>query len=109
MAAGSSAASGASTSAGQGTAAFSGVLVPVKVSAGKVLPPTHRVDVPLGHRVRVQVDSDVSDEVHVHGYDLKKNVAPGAPATVEFVADQPGLFEVELEAAKLQLVQLEVH
>jgi heme/copper-type cytochrome/quinol oxidase subunit 2 len=85
------------------------VLVPVKVSGGKVIPPTHRVNVPIGHRVRLRVDSDVADEVHVHGYDLKQNVAPGSPATVEFVADQPGLFEVELEAAKLQLVQLEVH
>ncbi len=111
MTAGSGGSSGASPSTGQGTttAPFTGVVVPVRVAGGKVVPPTHRVDVPMGQRVRLQVDSDVADEVHVHGYDLKQDVAPGSPATVEFVADQPGLFEVELEEAKLQLVQLEVH
>ena len=108
---GSGGPSGASPSTGQGTttAPFTGVVVAMRVAGGKVVPPTHRVDVPMGQRVRLQVDSDVADEVHVHGYDLKQDVAPGAPATVEFVADQPGLFEVELEGAKLQLVQLEVH
>jgi len=111
MTAGSGGASGAPPSTGQppATATFTGVGVAVQVAGGKVVPPTHRVDVPIGQRVRLQVVSDVADEVHVHGYDLKQDVAPGAPATVEFVADQPGLFEVELEAAKLQLVQLEVH
>ena len=111
MTAGSGGPSGASPSTGQGTATapFTGVVVAVRVAGGKVVPPTHRVDVPMGQRVRLQVDSDVADEVHVHGYDLKQDVAPGSPATVEFVADQPGLFEVELEEAKLQLVQLEVH
>ena len=108
--AGSGGPSGTSPSTGPGTAApFTGVGVAVRVTGGKVVPPTHRVNVPMGQRVRLEVDSDVADEVHVHGYDLKKNVAPGAPATVEFVADQPGVFEVELEEAKLQLVQLEVH
>ncbi len=111
MTTGSGGPSGASPSTGQGTAtaSFTGVVVAVRVAAGKVVPPTHRVDVPMGQRVRLQVDSDVADEVHVHGYDLKQDVAPSAPATVEFVADQPGLFEVELEEARLQLVQLEVH
>ena len=108
--AGSGGPSGASPSTGKGTttAPFTGVVVAVRVAGGTVVPPTHRVDVPMGQRVRLQVDSDVADEVHVHGYDLKQDVAPGSPATVELVADQPGLFEVELEEARLQLVQLEV-
>ena len=52
--------------------------------------------------------SDVADEVHVHGYDVKQDAGAGPPATVELVADQPGVFEVETHEAKLQLVQLEV-
>ncbi len=40
----------------------------------------------------------MSDEVHVHGYDHRAPVAPGAPAEVRFTPDIPGVFEVELEA-----------
>jgi len=54
------------------------------------------------------VTADVVDEVHVHGYDLFADVAPGAPATINFVADIPGVWEVELEGAGALLVELEV-
>jgi heme/copper-type cytochrome/quinol oxidase subunit 2 len=84
------------------------VEVAVTVRGGRVTPPTHRVKVRRGQTVRLRVTSDVADEVHVHGFDLKKDVAAGKTATIEFVADQPGLDEVELEAAGLQLVQLEI-
>ena len=39
-----------------------------------------------GDRVVVLVTSDVSDEVHVHGYDLMADVAPGSPARIAFRA-----------------------
>ena len=71
-------------------------------------PPTHRVKIEAGQRVRLLVISDTADEVHVHGYDRKVDAQPGSQAVVEFVADQSGLFEVELEDAGLQLVQLAV-
>jgi hypothetical protein len=35
-------------------------------------------------------------------------VAPDKPATIEFAADLPGIYEVELEAAKRKLLELEV-
>ena len=84
------------------------VEVPLEVREGRVFPPTHRVKIQAGHRVRLLVISDTADEVHVHGYDHRVDVQPGIQAVVEFVADQSGLFEVELEEAGLQLVQLEV-
>ena len=52
--------------------------------------------------------SDVADHVHLHGYDLMANVAPGAPATIRFTADAPGRFEIELEDLGLQIAELEV-
>ena len=67
-----------------------------------------RTTVPVGKPVTIRVSSDVADEVHVHGYDLKKDVAPGAPATISFVADIPGIFEVELESRSLKLTDLVV-
>jgi hypothetical protein len=83
-------------------------MVMVSVTDGKVTPKTHRVDVAKGSTVALMVTTDVSDEVHVHGYDLKKDVDAGDTGTIEFVADQSGVFEVELEDAALQLLQLEV-
>jgi hypothetical protein len=54
------------------------------------------------------VTSDVADEIHVHGYDLSTDVEAGGTAEVKFVADVPGIFEVELEEAVIPLVELEV-
>ena len=65
-------------------------------------------DVPLGSDVTLNVTSDVADEVHVHVYDNKAEVAAGGTATMTFTADIPGQFEVELEGAHLKLVELRV-
>ena len=111
MTAGSGGPSGASPSTGQGTASapFTGVVVAVRVAGGKVVPPAHRVDVPMGQRVRLQVDSDVADEVHVHGYDLMKDVKPGGIVTFDFPASLEGIFEAELEGRKQQIIELRVN
>ena len=61
-----------------------------------------------GDRVRIVVDADVSDEVHLHGYDLMADVTPGEPARIDFVANAPGVFEVELEGAGKLLFELEI-
>ena len=88
--------------------AFRGVSIDATFSGGKVSPPTHRVQVDEGQRVRLTVTSDVAEEVHVHGFDKSKDLEPGVPGTLTFRADQSGLFEVELEEHALQIVQLEV-
>jgi hypothetical protein len=54
------------------------------------------------------VSSDTADEVHVHGYDLKKDVAAGGTVSFAFRADIDGIFEVELENSGIQLAQLRV-
>ncbi len=67
-----------------------------------------RDSVAHGRDVVITVTSDVADEVHVHGYDLMADVAPGAPATIRFTADAPGRFEIELENTGVQIAELEV-
>lgn len=84
------------------------VTVNVAVTDGEVLPPTHRVQVPLGSAVELQVTSDVDDEVHVHGFDVEQTLEAGRTTTVTLQADQAGVFEVETHETELQLVQLEV-
>jgi hypothetical protein len=67
-----------------------------------------RDSVAQGRNVIITVTSDVAEEVHVHGYDLSADVAPGAPATIRFTADAPGRFEIELENSGVQIAELEV-
>lgn len=83
-------------------------VVSLTVAGGKVTGDTGRVSVEQGTRVRLTVLADVADEVHVHGYDLMQDTAVGQPVSLEFVADRPGVFEVELEGAGLPLTRLAV-
>jgi hypothetical protein len=88
--------------------AFAGTEIVVAVKGGKVDPPTHRVKVAKGTEVRLLVTSDKADELHVHGYELEKELPAGQQVTLDFTADQTGLFEVETHETELQLAQLEV-
>ena len=54
-----------------------------------------RVEAKRGDFVRLVVESDAPDEIHLHGYDLTKEAAPGQPARFSFRADIEGIFEVE--------------
>jgi hypothetical protein len=84
------------------------VRVAIAVSGGDTTIDDDRVEVPLGATVEITVAADVTDDVHVHGYDVFGDVTPASPAVITFTADIPGLFEVELEDAGLLLVELQV-
>jgi heme/copper-type cytochrome/quinol oxidase subunit 2 len=61
-----------------------------------------------GDTIRFRVRADVTDEVHVHGYDLMKDITPGETVTFSFPATITGIFEVEFEDAGKQIAQLRV-
>lgn len=61
-----------------------------------------------GDTVRFRVRADVTDHVHVHGYDLMKDIEPGKTITFSFPATITGIFEVELEEAGQQIAELRV-
>lgn len=62
-----------------------------------------------GEEVRFKVDSDVSDEVHMHGYDIMKDVKAGGSVSFDFPATIEGVFEAELEGRKEQILELTVN
>jgi hypothetical protein len=90
------------------TAGFAGTVIEARVTGSNVETSERRVRVSLGEKVRIRVEADRDEEVHLHGYDLSRDVAPGRPAVLDFTADAPGVFEVELEQAKLLLFELQV-
>ena len=61
-----------------------------------------------GETVRFRVRSDTPDHVHVHGYDLMKDVVPGETTTMSFKATITGIFEIELEDAGTEIASLKV-
>jgi hypothetical protein len=61
-----------------------------------------------GETVRFRAVSDEPEEIHVHGYDITRELEPGKVETVAFKATIPGIFEIELHGTGEVLAQLKV-
>ncbi|HET8786032.1 MAG TPA: hypothetical protein VFM38_10380, partial [Candidatus Limnocylindrales bacterium] len=90
------------------TPAAAPVTIRVVVQGGKPVGGIQRATVKKGQKVAIVVHSDVADEVHVHGYDLHKDVDAGGTVRIVFPATITGVFEAELESRGLQIVELTV-
>jgi plastocyanin len=53
------------------------------------------IKVKKGDKVHIVVTADARNTVHLHGYDIEKQAAPGKPAEFRFTADQEGVFDIE--------------
>jgi hypothetical protein len=62
-----------------------------------------------GGRIRFTVESDVADEVHLHGYDIAKPVEAGGAVRFDVPASIEGVFEVELEQRVVPLAEVTVN
>ncbi|HEV2786148.1 MAG TPA: hypothetical protein VGV67_07165 [Solirubrobacteraceae bacterium] len=81
----------------------------IRVRNGEPSGGVQTITVKKGDRARIQVASqDTSDEVHVHGYDLTRDLKAGDSVRFSFVADAEGIFEIELERAHTQIGKLVV-
>jgi hypothetical protein len=105
---GSSATTGSSSAGGASTTAAQPTVQTVRVVGGKPQGGIKTLSFHKGDQVRVRVVSDTADEIHVHGYDLKKDVEKGGSVQFAFPATIEGVFEIELEDAGVQIASLEV-
>jgi FtsP/CotA-like multicopper oxidase with cupredoxin domain len=81
----------------------------IRVENGKPAGGVKTITVNKGDRVRIEVSSpDTTDEIHVHGYDLKRDLKAGGRVRFSFDADVEGIFEIELESAGTQIGKLVV-
>jgi FtsP/CotA-like multicopper oxidase with cupredoxin domain len=97
----------ASASGGEATATPTPTPIPKPpplLQAGSVKALTFK----QGETVRFRVRNDKAEEVHVHGYDIKKELEPNKTATMSFKATINGIFEIELEGSATQLASLKV-
>ena len=81
----------------------------INVAGGKPEEGVAKITVKSGSRANIQVASqDTSDEVHIHGYDLKRELKAGDSVRFSFDAEAQGVFEIELENAGTQIGELVV-
>ena len=80
----------------------------VRVKGGQPVGRVKTLTYHNGDRIRLRVVADASDEVHVHGFDVEREVSPSEPARFDFKADIEGRFEVELHSSDTQIALLEV-
>ncbi|HEX3173293.1 MAG TPA: hypothetical protein VHQ43_03620 [Solirubrobacterales bacterium] len=84
-------------------------LTTIVIKNGKPVGGVAQLTYNKGEEVRFEVDSDVSDEVHMHGYDIMKDVKAGGSVSFDFPATIEGVFEAELENRKEQILELTVN
>jgi hypothetical protein len=80
------------------------IVVRISAAAGTVT----RATIPLGRQVVLVVNGPAGEEVHLHGYDVKRDIPAGGAVRLPFRATIPGRFEVELEASHRQIADLTV-
>ena len=80
----------------------------ITVEGGKPKGGVQELKVKKDGQVHLTVNSDTPDEIHVHGYDLMKDVEKGGSVKFDFKATIDGRFEIELEDAKEQIADLSV-
>jgi hypothetical protein len=62
-----------------------------------------------GEEIHFRVEVPFGEEVHLHGYDVAKEVPKdGGTVTYDLPAEIEGVFEAELEGRKEQIVELTV-
>lgn len=83
-------------------------LVSVVVRDGKPVGGVKRARVKKGRPVLVRVRSNVADEIHIHGYDISREVGAGGRVEIPFTATIVGVFEVELEERHVPIGEIEV-
>jgi hypothetical protein len=90
------------------TSTSSGPVV-IHVVGGKPQGGIQKITVNKGDPVKFKVVSDVSDEIHVHGYNFHKDVKKGGSVSFTFPATIDGIFVIELESRGEQIASLQVN
>jgi hypothetical protein len=78
------------------------ILVPINTNADR------RATIPRGRQVVLVISGAAGEEVHLHGYDVKRTIGPDGTVRLPFRATIPGRFEVELDASHRQVADLTV-
>ena len=98
------------TTTGGGTTTTEKAEVPtITIKDGKPVGGVQEIEVDKGDTIRFTVKSDADHEIHMHGYDIAKDVEAGGEVTYDVPADIDGIFEIEIEDLKEPIAELRVN
>jgi hypothetical protein len=81
----------------------------IDIQGGKPVGGVKTITATKGERLVIYVtSSDTSGEIHLHGYDIKRNLRAGGRVTFSFTANAEGIFEMEIESTATQIAKLVV-
>lgn len=72
----------------------------IQIRAGKVVGGPAEIRATKGDTVVIVVSADAPDEIHLHGYDIEKEVRPGQAVRLQFRTNLEGEFEIESHVAE---------
>lgn len=85
------------------------VVVEITEEGGQITPLGETVEVDLGREIRLVVDSDAADELHVHSEPEQSfDVKAKDDQEFSFTIDAPGTYEVESHELGVVVVKLQV-
>ena len=82
--------------------------ITVVVKGGRPQGGIQRPTLDKGEKVVLVVKTDAGEAVHLHGYNIEKDVLPGQAVRMPFTANIAGRFEVELHPTDALLAVVEV-
>jgi plastocyanin len=80
----------------------------ITIKNGKAVGGVQTVSVKQGDRARFTVVSDADHEIHLHGFDIAKDVKAGGSVTYNVKTDAPGIYEFEIEDTGTKIGQVKV-
>ena len=99
-----------STTAGEsGTSKAEGEPPTIVVRNEEAVNGVETLEYSAGEQVEFKVKSNTATEVHVHGYEIEKEVPAGGTVTVSFPAELEGIYDVEVHPAEEQIAELRVN
>jgi plastocyanin len=93
---------------GATTAAPEPAIQVITIKNGKAVGGVQTVSVKQGDRARFEVVSDADHEIHLHGFDIAKDVKAGGSVTFNVKTDAPGIYEFEIEETGTEIGQVKV-
>ena len=81
----------------------------IVVKGGQPVGGVQDLEFDKGGQIRFVVESDVDEEVHMHGYDVSQDVAAGGKVEFDVPATIEGVFEVELEESVVPIAEITVN
>jgi hypothetical protein len=81
----------------------------IQLEGGQPVGGVAELEFDQGDEIVFKVSSDVTDHIHLHGYDVMKDVTAGDTVTMRVPATISGVFEAELEESVVPIAEITVN